>query len=145
MALERWSAEDSAEAKARQAEVDLRLSGWARWQLSASPDQLYYPRSSSFAAAMKPQEDEAQAGARHVRQDVSCTDEEALEVDAILARWKTDHRGWWKVIRKEYLTSGPSEKKAAELGIKSRTEYRAQLDMARITMWQELAPGARKV
>lgn len=140
--LDRWSPEDSAEWKARQDAADRRLEAWARWQLTASPDRLSYPRSSSFAAAIKPQSDEAQAGANHVRTDYSCTDDEAMQVDAVLADWKKHHRGWWKVARKEYLTSGASEKKAGELGI-SRAEYRRQLDALRMAMWKELAAGAR--
>ena len=143
MVLERWSPEDSAEYKSRQDYADRRLEAWSRWQATASPDRLNYPRSSSFAVAMKPQADEAQAGARHMRSDMTCTDEEALEVDAVLADWKSSHRGWWKVARKEYLTAGPSEKKARELGL-NRAEYRRQLDLLRLTMWKELDAGARK-
>lgn len=142
MALDRWAPEDSAEHKDRMDEADLRLAAWGRWQLTASPDTLNYPRQSPFVRVMKPSDEEAQAGARHVRSDLTCTDEEALEVDAVLADWKTHHRGWWKVARKEYLTGGPSEKKARELGI-NRAEYRRQLDLLRMAMWKELASGAR--
>lgn len=142
MSLERWGPEDSAEYKSRVDEADRRLEAWGRWQSTASPDQLSYPRQSPFVRAMKPQADEAQAGARHLRSDLTCTDEEALEVDAVLADWRVTHRYWWKVARKEYLTSGASEKKARELGV-NRTEYRRQLDALRIAMWKELASGAR--
>lgn len=144
MALERWSPEDSAEWRDRIGSADGRLEAWARWQRTASPDRLNYPQSSSFACAMKPSDEEQQAGARHLRSDLTCTDEEALEVDAVLADWKVHHRGWFKVARKEYLTSGASEKKARELGL-NRAEYRRQLDALRIAMWKELDAGARNV
>lgn len=142
MSLERWSPEDSAEYKDRVSDADRRLEAWARWQRTASPDKLSYPCSSSFGCVMSPGEEEAQAGAKHLRSDLTCTDEEALEVDAVLADWRIHHRGWWKVARKEYLTMGASEKKARELGL-NRAEYRRQLDALRIGMWKELDAGAR--
>lgn len=135
--LERWSVEDSQENRDRIAAADARLESWARWQASGSPDRLDYPRASPFVRVMKPQADEAQAGAQHLRSDLTCTDEEALQVDAVLADWKLHHRPWWKVARKEYLTAGPSEKKARELGV-SRAEYRRQLDVLRLVLWREL-------
>lgn len=143
MALDRWSPDDSAETLERIKAADARLEAWARWQSSGSPDRLSYPRQSPFVRVMKPQADEAQAGAQHVRSDLTCTDEEALEVDAILADWKVHHRPWWKVARKEYLTAGPQEKKARELGV-SRAEYRRQLDTLRLVMAKELALAPEK-
>ena len=53
------------------------------------------------------------------------------------------HRPWWKVARKEYLTTGPQEKKARELGV-SRAEYRRQLDTLRLVMAKELALAPEK-
>lgn len=132
---ERWSAEDGQQWKDRIAYADMRLEAWARWSRTDGPRRLYFPRSSAFARVMTPSPDELQAGARHVAPDA--TDEQAMEIDAILADWKVHHRGWWKVARKEYLSIGPSEVKASELGMK-RAEYRRQLDNLKIAIWREL-------
>lgn len=142
MVHDRYTAEDRSETKDRLDAADARLEAWGRWQLGGSPDRLSYARESPIVRAMTPSEEELQAGARHLRDDITCTDEEALEVDALLARWKTEHRSWWKVARKEYLTAGPSEKKALELGL-NRAEYRKQLDLLRVAAWIELDLGAR--
>lgn len=137
---ERWSEEDSAQHKERIAYADLRLEGWARWSGQASPELIGFAGVSTIVSAMMPTDEEKQAGARHLAQE--CSDDEAMQVDAVLADWKSSHRGWWKVARKEFLTYGPSEKKARELGL-NRAEYRKQLDLLRMAMWKELDPGAR--
>lgn len=137
MSLGGWTVEDSAEHRERITWADARIWAWARWQGSDNPAKLGYPACSSFGNAIKPQSDEAQAGARHVRSDVSCTDDEAMEVDAVIADWKVHHRLWFRLVRREYFGAGPVEKKSRELGMGVR-EYRRQLDRLRLAMQREL-------
>jgi hypothetical protein len=137
----RFTADDSAERKMRLDYAELRLSGWARWSGTNSPDLVGFSSTSSFASAMTPQNDELQAGARHCASE--CSDEEAEEVDSILAGWKTSHRFWFRMVRKEYFTYGPQEKKARELGI-SRDYYRDELVVLKSVMYVELIAMRRR-
>jgi hypothetical protein len=138
--LDRLTAEDSAIWKDRIAWADGRLEAWARWQGTDGAHRLNYPRSSSFARVMTPADQEQQAGARHVAMDA--TDDEAMQIDAVVSDWKVHHRNWFRVARKEYMTGGPSEKKARELSL-SRSEYGRLLDALRADLWKELANGGR--
>lgn len=137
MSLGGWTIEDSAEHRERITWADARIWAWARWQGSDNPAKLGYPAASPIMAVMKPADEEAQAGARHVRVDISCTDDEAMEVDAVIADWKVHHRLWFRLVRREYFGAGPVEKKSRELGMGVR-EYRRQLDRLRLAMQREL-------
>lgn len=138
--IDRWSASDSAEYEDRRKYADARLDGWARWSGLASPELIGFSSCSSFARVMTPQDEEQQAGARHLKAE--CTDDEALEVDAILARWKKSDPGYWKLVRREYLSYGAQEDKARSIGL-NRTEYRNRLRQLQAEMWRSLDSGAR--
>jgi hypothetical protein len=139
MVHERWSPEDSAERRARIEDADARLDAWAKW--SRVQSGLGSANSNWFMALNPAQPEEQQAGAKHVAE--CCPDEEALEVDAILARWKTEEPAYWKIVRKEYLSYGAQESKARSLGL-SRAFYRLQLDELRAVMWRALDLAAKK-
>jgi hypothetical protein len=138
--LDRLSPEDSQLWKSRINWADGRLEAWARWQRTDGPHRVDYPRQSSFACVMKPADEEPQAGARHVAMDA--TDDEAMRIDAVVSDWKVHHRNWFRVVRKEYLTLGATEKKARELGV-SRVEYLRLLDALRADLWKEVENGGR--
>ncbi|HMU15871.1 MAG TPA: hypothetical protein PKC95_00370 [Thauera aminoaromatica] len=137
---ERWSAEDSAAYEDRRKAADARLDAWARWAGTHSPELIGFARCSSFARVMTPQDEEQQAGARHLKAE--CSDDEALEVDAILAGWKKTDPGYWKIVRQEYLRYGAQEAKARALGL-NRTEYRSRLRQLQAELWRALDNGAR--
>lgn len=137
----RWSEEDSAEHKERIAYADMRIEGWARWSGYSDSEGLDFSGQSSVVNAMMPSEEEQQAGARHCASE--CSDDEAMQVDAVICRWKVTDPRYVKIVHKEYRTSGPSEKKARELGM-NRNEYRRQLDLMRMEMYRALDSGARK-
>jgi hypothetical protein len=138
--LDRLSAEDGQLWRERISWADGRLEAWSRWQSTDGAHRVGYPRSSSFARVMTPADQEQQAGARHVAMDA--TDDEAMQIDAIISDWKIHHRNWFRVVRKEYMTGGPSEKKARELFL-SRSEYGRLLDALRVDLWKGLANGDR--
>ena len=115
-----WTPEDHAEDKVRRKSADQRLEAWARWQ-RASGVHIGFPTQSPIVSVMAPGDEEQQAGARHLA--VEATDEEALQVDRILARWKAFRRRYWKIIRVEYMTFGTGEKKAKRCGFRSRSDY----------------------
>lgn len=135
MRIDGYTAEDSADRKIKLDYAELRISGWARWARTASPDSLGFDQESSFVSAMTPQADELQAGARHCAQE--CSDEEAEEVEHVLLDWKKHERGWWKIVRKEYFTYGAREKKARELGL-NPTAYKDELEVLKLAMHREL-------
>ena len=139
MGQDRWAAEDSQERRDRIKDADVRLEAWAKW----SKTQAGHGRASSsnwFMALSLTLPEEGQAGARHVAG--CCPDDEAMQVDGVIARWKIEERWYWKVARREYLHYGPQEKKARDLGI-SKGFYRQLLDELRAAMWRELDKLAR--
>jgi hypothetical protein len=139
VAAERWTAEDSQERRDRIKDADVRLDAWGRW--SRVQMRVGGASSSNWFMALNPAPaEESQAGAKHVAE--GCPDEEAMQVDAVVAHWMLENRGYWKIARREYLYYGPQEKKASDLGI-SRTEYRRLLDELRLALWRELALAAK--
>lgn len=139
MSHERWSPEDSAERKARIEDAEARLDAWAKW--SRVQSGIGAANSNWFMALSPAPPEDQQAGAKHVAE--CCPDDEALEVDAVLARWKVEEPAYCKIVRKEYLSYGIQEEKARRLGL-SRAFYRLQLDELRIAMWRALDVAAKK-
>lgn len=137
----RWTEDDNAERKQRLDYAELRIAGWARWAGVNSPDLVGFSAASSFVKAMMPQQEELQAGARHCASE--CSDEEAEEVDKVLSGWKEVHRGWLKIVHKEYFTYGAQEKKARELGI-NRDLYRDELRALQGAMYTALIAARRE-
>jgi hypothetical protein len=138
--MERWSAEDSQERRDRIKDADVRLEAWAKWsRTQARPGGA---SSSNWFMALNPATgEESQAGAKHVAE--CCPDEEAMQVDAIIARWMLEERWYWKIARREYLYYGPQDLKASQLGI-SKAFYRQLLDELRTVLWRELDLLAKK-
>jgi hypothetical protein len=134
MAHERWSAEDAQERRDRINDADKRLEAWGKWSRTQNP--LGGASSSNWFMALNPAPaEEVQAGARHVAECVP--DEEAMQIDLIVASWRLDERWYWKVARGEYLYYGPREAKASHLGI-SLAFYKQILDELRVVTWRQL-------
>jgi len=140
MAVDRWEPKDSEERRERIKDADTRLEAWAKW---ASHQAGGGGASSSnwFMALGPPAPEDQQAGAKHVAE--VCPDDEAMEVDAIIAGWKVSEPWFWKVVRKEYRTYGTQESKARSMGL-NRPFYRQQLDELRLALWRALDVAARK-
>ena len=105
-------------------EADKRVAAWAHWQRSSGV-YLGYPPESPIVRVMRPADEEEQAGARHV--SVDCPDDEAMQVDGVLARWKLHSRRRYRIIRTEFLYAGPAWEKAHRHGMK-RDAWRATVD-----------------
>ena len=131
----RWTADDSADRKQEIDYAELRLAGWARWCRSGNGSRLDFSSVSAIVNAMMPTEEELQAGAKHLATE--CSDDEAMEVEVIVLRWKHAGDRWWKIVWKEYFTGGPHEKKARELGI-NRDMYRDELKALQLSVFREL-------
>lgn len=142
MSHDRWSAEDSQDRRDRIKDADTRMEAWGKW--SRQQTRVGGASSSNwFMALNAAPAEEGQAGAKHVAE--GCPDDEAMEVDAIVARWMLNERWYWKIARREYLRGGPRETKASDMGI-SLAFYKQVLDELRIVAWRELdkLPEKRK-
>ena len=129
-----WTPLDTAQEKARVQEADDRVAAWARWQRSHGI-HLNYPPESAFVRVMRPSDVEEQAGARHLAVDPP--DDEAMQVDAILAKWRIKHLRRYKIIRTEFLYSGPAWEKAKRHGM-NRLTWRQKVDQVLSYMADEL-------
>lgn len=134
MSHDRWTAADSQERRDRIKDADTRLDAWARWS-RLQPGVGGASSSNWFMALGAKPDEEGQAGAKHVA--AGCPDEEAMEVDGVVASWMIDEPWYWKVARYEYLHGGTQDLKANRLGI-SKAFYRQLLDELRTVLWREL-------
>lgn len=119
-----WTPEDTAQEKARVQQADDRVAAWAHWKRS-SGIHLDYPPESAFARVMRPADVEEQAGARHMA--VDATDDEAMEIDAIVARLKHRHFRRFKILWAEFCEYGPACAKAKRHGM-NRLMWRTKVD-----------------
>lgn len=113
----------SADQQSRVQLADLRVAAWARWQRSSGV-HVGYPPESSFARVMQPADEEEQAGARHLSPEA--TDDEAMQVDRILARWRIHYRRRFRLIKTEFLWYASAQEKARRHGLK-RDAYRERI------------------
>lgn len=133
--MERWTAQDSAETRARISAADTLLVQWARWQRSEGPWRVNYPRCSSFAWNLKSSSEESQPVARSRAPDGF--DDDMMRVDALLSHWRMTRKALWKLVKAEYLSGGSAETKAKRLRM-PRTTYRQQLDIMRVELFTML-------
>jgi len=129
-----WTPLDTAQEKARVREADDRVASWARWQRSHGIN-LDYPPESAFVRVMRPSDVEEQAGARHLAVDPP--DDEAMQVDGIIARWRIQHVRRYKILRTEFLYHAPASVKAHRHGM-SRLAWRQKVDQVLSYMADEL-------
>lgn len=140
MSHDRWTAADSQERRDRIKDADTRLDAWGKW--SRLQSGVGGASSSNWFMALNPAPaEDPQAGARHVAE--GCPDEEAMEVDAIVASWMLDEPWYFKIARREYLYSGTQHLKARRLGI-SLAFYKQLLDELRTALYRELDSLAKK-
>jgi len=132
-----WTPVETREEAELLALADRRLEGWANWQRDGKP-RIGFPTQSPIVSVMKPADEEAQAGARHVA--IVAGDEAALEVDRIVAQLRRRQKRWYKVIRVEYLTYGPRDIKAERLGF-SVHEFRHRLRWVQLVVAEALKRG----
>lgn len=135
-----WSLDDHAEERDKIKAANARLEAWARWQRSSGIN-IDYPKASAFVRVMTPAPIEEQAGARHVAP--MPTDEDAMEVDRVLAGWRLARRRYWKIIHVEYRTGGSSEQKARRCGM-CRADYRARLARVQLLLAETLDAGRQR-
>lgn len=132
-----WTPEEQDEEAQTIALADRRLEGWANWQRDGRP-KIGFPTRSAIVSVMKPADEEAQAGARHVA--IVAGDEAALEVDRIVAGLRLRQARYWKIIRVAYLVGGTRETKADQLGF-SVHDYRHRLRWVQLAVGEALQRG----
>lgn len=135
-----WTDADLEAHRGEISQADALLEGWARWARRFSPGVDWSP-VSAIGSVMTPGAGEDQAGARHVA--VDCTDDQALLVDGVLARWKVTRPRHFKILCIEYLTFGSAETKGRRCKLK-RTDYRAAVDRSLLLFAEAFGAAGRE-